>query len=102
MQSSISERRQHPRVPMSGSLRWQSGPYRGEAEVLDLSPTGASFLVSLASAEKIRDGVSLELELEPGRVWRVTESAQVVQRVAFPRTCRFGVHFLDGDSGVLH
>ncbi|MFO0972725.1 MAG: PilZ domain-containing protein [Phycisphaerae bacterium] len=93
-----SDRRRFARVPMSGSMRWQSGAFTGEAEVLDISPSGAGFLVAHRSADKLNDGLLLEIELEPGRVWRVTESAQIVQRIPLPQAYRFGVSFSDGDA----
>jgi hypothetical protein len=89
-----SDRRRFPRVPFSGTMRWQSGGRAGTCEVLDLSEAGAAFAVPQRDAILFGGKLSLDIKLGPEVTWEVTRGARVAEIV--PRdveTCRVSVEF---------
>lgn len=95
---SMSKRRYDPRrdgrVPMSGGIQWRSGLGSGIGEILDMSSSGAGFIVPVREAFQIGPGVALNTELTEGLDLCVAENATVRRKI--PRkdgTCRIGVEF---------
>ena len=89
-----SDRRRFPRVPFSGTMRWQSGGRAGTCEVLDLSEAGAAFAVSQRDAVVFGGKLSLDIKLGPEVTWQVTRGARVAKIVPHDaETCRVCVEF---------
>ncbi len=89
-----TDRRACVRVPMSGSVRWQSGGRQGTCRLLNISPHGAALLAPEADARLIGPRMTLDILLTDTMNWRISDDARVLRRT--PHTdslCEIAVNF---------
>jgi hypothetical protein len=79
---------------MGALARWRSGDHSGTCRLLNVSPDGAAFTISLMDVFRIGARLTLEAELEPSLEWCIAENARVVRRVPRPNArCEIAVVF---------
>lgn len=92
------DRRRFIRVPASGPIRWQSATRAGYAQLVDVSPGGAGIRMPIRRATQLASEITLEVDLSPGRVWRLPAHARVARRTADEDgQCLVGVEFSPED-----
>ncbi|MBU0638449.1 MAG: hypothetical protein KKB50_06250 [Planctomycetes bacterium] len=81
-------------MPMSARGRWQCGIHNGDCRLVEVAPGGAVFLLPLREASQLEPPLTLDVELESGMSWRVTQKAELVRRnVAADGACKISVAF---------
>lgn len=95
----FNDRRSHARIPMSGKLFWRSGMAAGVADVIDLSPTGASLKIDKNHLSMLDDDISLDMPLEEDMRWNITDEGAVVRSCEFdPEHVSVGIEFSETDE----
>lgn len=90
----LADRRNRARVPMSAGVHWRCGGQDGQCRLLDVAPGGAALVLPLRDVFSLDAAITLNVELDPGMTWCLTDQATVVRRSPRPdRTCRVAVAF---------